>query len=225
MPHKNDNIYLLLIDLKGSTGITAENSEAVYYLLEGLIESFNSKFKNDIIIPLQLSYGDEISGIFRNPLACYLCVDALYKKLRNIIGFRYCVSDGDITFPSNDMTKVGGTAFKRANRIMETRLKKRKWRFCEWALEDSVLSRAISSLANLCFQMKERMTNLQWDVYSELSNQKTVAQIAEETEHNLNSLYQVNTRSGSYVILEAETNIRELLSQYGNKYQKNYART
>lgn len=197
----------------------------MYLLVGKLMTDMNSEHEKDIEIPLQLNYGDEISGLFNNPLACYRCVNEFYKLLKDVIGFRYCVSEGDISFPSNDMTEIGGTAFKRANRVMDTKLKRKKWRFCEWVLEDSILSQTITSLANLCFELKEKMTNLQWDVYKGYAEGIEPLQLSEDMQRSVNRIYQLNIRSSGHIIHDSECQIRTLLADYDNKTHNGFIRT
>lgn len=218
-------LFILLMDLKGSTQIHKINPDAVYLLVGKLMADMNREYKKDIEIPLQLNYGDEISGLFNNPLACYRCVNKFYKLLKDVIGFRYCVSEGDISFPSNDMTEIGGTAFKRANRVMDTKLKRKKWRFCEWALEHSVLSQTVTSLANLCFELKEKMTNLQWEVYRGYSEGLEPAKLSEDMQRSVNSIYQLNIRSGGHIIHDSEYQIELLLAEYNDKMHNSFIGT
>jgi len=215
IPVPEENIFLLLIDLKGSTDLSEDDSKRLYPLIAGFVDSVNEIFAEHLHIPMKHSYGDEVSGVFRTPLPCYLAAEEFYSIVRDITGFRYCVAEGSLTFPSADMRKVGGTAFKRANMVMESRLKKKKRRFCEWTLDDSSLSATVTSLVNLCYELKQRMTELQWEVYAGLSNDMTITQIAQEKGHNKNSLYQVNSRSASEVIFNAEIQLQRLLSGYG----------
>lgn len=217
IPVPEDNVFLLLIDLKGSSDLSAHDSKTLYSLIVDFVDSVNDNLAEHLHIPLQHSYGDEISGVFRAPLHCYLAAEEFYRITRNVVGFRYCVSEGTLSFPSSDMKKVGGTAFKRANMLMESRLKKKKRRFCEWTIDDPSLSVTVTSLVNLCYELKQRMTELQWEVFVCLSNHMTITQIAEEKGYNKNSLYQVNSRSASEVIFNAENQLRRLLTDYCKK--------
>ncbi|MFQ5676032.1 MAG: hypothetical protein ACE5G1_09065, partial [bacterium] len=78
--------YLLLIDIKKSTAISAASRKAIFDQIESHLKVLNHSLKPTPALKLSVSYGDEIAGLFESPQQFYTIVErlreALYPKAR-----------------------------------------------------------------------------------------------------------------------------------------------
>ena len=77
----NSPYYLLLIDIINSTKIANEDFNLKMDLLENLLLKLNKNLKNDLVLPLSISYGDEVAGLFSTPENIFNAVIQIKQKV------------------------------------------------------------------------------------------------------------------------------------------------
>ena len=101
--------YLLLIDIIDSTKqLQAADFNNKLDLLEKLLTGINKKYKKHIVLPVTISYGDEIAGLFSTPKNIYDVVIKIRRALQPHTNIRFVVVKGKVARISTDIRKIGG---------------------------------------------------------------------------------------------------------------------
>lgn len=210
--------YLLLVDIKSSTGHTPDYRHKIFQSLENEIYRLNSSLNPKPVLDLQISYGDEITGLFDSPKKLYDTVDALRGCLFRTTGFRFVVVYGHVGIVSEDIRKIGGDIFKRASGLMD-KLKKERG-FCKWAVEDSFLDQLLISLTEMSNALLKNMTSYQYKLYCRLKLGASKTAIAGALGKHKQSVSNSLKRGGAELVLQAEESIRTTLEMLHNEKQK-----
>lgn len=211
----NSNYYLLLIDIINSTQLPDKGFSLKMELLENQLININNNFKNDLVLPLSISYGDEIAGLFNTPENIYRAVIEIRKIFYPVTTIRFVVVKGTIARVSSDIRKIGGIAFKKASKTIDA-LKKNN-RFCSWQVNDPLIDKALASLCELSDVVIKGMSNYQNDVLELLRDGLTQKQIAEKLGKYTQSIWDAIQRSKAIYIIEAEQSINLILKEYSSK--------
>ncbi len=205
----DQSYYLLLLDLKGSTALPEKMRQRVFRTLEEEVARLTRALRPQPALGLEISYGDEVAGLFERPTQLYKTVRELRERLFPHVTFRFVVCCGRIGIVSDDIRRVGGPIFKQADELIK-RLKTRDG-FCAWstgqALDDAVLT-SIITLSNL---MLERMTEYQRRVYQLLSEGRSRKSVAEALDKYPQSISRAIKQSGADEVVQADRVVDDLL--------------
>ena len=204
--------YLLLIDVVNSTKLSYEDINIKMDLLENKLISLNKNLKNNLVLPLNLSYGDEIAGLFQTPENVYNVVVEIRKIFYPITSIRYVVVKGSVARISSDIRKIGGMIFKKANKTIEF-LKKNN-RLCSWQLEDSLINKTLDSLCEISNVILQDMSEYQRNVFELYREGHTQKQIAIILSKHSQSIWDAIQRSKANYIVEAELTINLILKNH-----------
>jgi hypothetical protein len=206
----NTNYYLLLIDIKQSTRIPAAGRKAAFGRLEQQLAELNNDPDIAPVRGLEISYGDEVAGLFRTPARLYRIIQILRKTLLPEMTFRFIVTHGKIGIVSKDIRRIGGIVFKDADTGIK-KLKRQK-RFCRWLIADSTTNRVLDSLTELSHEIYSRMTEYQRTVYHQLQTGSTRKKVAENLKKHPQSVSDAVKRGGAEILLDAEQTVNDLLA-------------
>ncbi len=204
--------YLLLIDVVDSTKLSVEDLNIKMDLLENQLVSLNNNLKNNLVLPLNLSYGDEIAGLFKTPENIFNVVVEIRKIFYPITSVRYVVVKGSVARISSDIRKIGGMIFKKANKTIE--LLKKNNRLCSWQLEDSLINKTLDSLCEISNVILQDMSEYQRNVFELYREGHTQKQIAIILSKHSQSIWDAIQRSKANYIVEAELTINLILKNH-----------
>jgi hypothetical protein len=205
--------YLLLIDIIDSTKqLQAADFNNKLDLLEKLLTEINKKYKKNIVLPVNISYGDEIAGLFSAPENIYDVVIKIRRALQPHTNIRFVVVKGKVARISTDIRKIGGMIFKKASEAVE--LLKKNDRFCSWHFENDLTNRTLDSLCEISNVIVQDMSEYQLNVFDLLRKGLMQKQIAVELKKHTQSISDVIQRSKANHVLEAEQTINLILKEY-----------
>ncbi len=104
-----------MIDIVNSRKLSKENREEVQYYVKGCIESLNRVFKPALSFKVVFSGGDEVQGLFNNPVAAFM-----YYRLLKLILFPIeirCgigVGEWDVKIMNGTSTEQDGPVYHNA---------------------------------------------------------------------------------------------------------------
>ncbi len=205
------NYFLLLIDIQNSTGAPARAMNEKMKLLEATLTRLNKEFRNEAAIPLSISYGDEIAGLFRSPREFYNIVMTVRKVLHPTTGIRFSAVKGKISVESNDIRKVGGPVFKRASTAI--RKLKEDYGYASWQLGNTVRDRSLGSLCEISNALINDMSGYQRDVYELLNAGLSQKEIAKRLGKYTQSVWDAVQRSKAAYVIEAQKTINLILAE------------
>ncbi len=194
--------YLLLVDLKGSTQLQPERARPVFERLEEVLHQMNMSCAQSLVIPLSISYGDEIAGLFSSATPLYDVASTVRDALLSDLRIRFVVSRGTIGMPSQDIRQIGGDIFKQANDAM-IRIKKRK-RFCCWLIADDVQNTVLDTLTETTNALLGGMTAYQRQVYVLFRQGLAQNAIARKMNKHPQSISDALARGHGEIVLDAE---------------------
>ncbi|OYW88427.1 MAG: hypothetical protein B7X53_00740 [Hyphomonas sp. 34-62-18] len=207
-----DHACLLLCDLKGSSGFGPEKGGELLAQLEALLVQLNERHAADIILPLEISYGDEIASLLLHPEAAFEIVRALRKGLGVQMAFRFAVVFGQIGARTSNIRQIGGEVFTIANAAI-SRLKRQN-RFGEWHIFKDARDIELTLLTNLCQGFIARMTDYQFLVYILLAEGLSQKAVAERLGKYPQSVSDAVRRAEIDLVIEAENQIIDRLRAY-----------
>ena len=208
----NTDYYLLLIDIINSTKLSNEDLSLKMDLLEAKLVDLNNNLNNNLVLPLSISYGDEIAGLFKTPENIFNVVEEIRKFFYPITSVRYVVVKGSIARVSLDIRKIGGIIFKKANKTIDV-LKKNN-RFCSWQLDDPLMNKSLESLCEISNVILQDMSEYQRNVFELYREGLTQKQIAIRLEKHTQSIWDAIQRSKANYIIDAELTINLILKDY-----------
>ncbi len=203
----NKEHFLILLDIKQSSQLLGNKASSLQNRLLTLLEELNRKYKP--LINLQISYGDEIGGIFTDPVPLYEIVDKIRELLYPETHFRFVAVKGKISVHSQDIRQVGGEIFKKADR--EINQLKKENRFSRWLIGNPALNVALTSLSELSNAMLTDMTEYQYDVYLLLKRELPQKNIARKLQKHTQSVSDAAKRGKAELVIEAGKAIQLLL--------------
>jgi hypothetical protein len=210
--------YLLLLDIKGSTRQALQDRQKLFETLEKEIQRLNGSLNPKPVLSLQISYGDEVAGLFDSPGNLYDAVDALRSCLFDKAEVRFVAVYGEIGVVSEDIRKIGGEIFKRADDLM--RRLKRERGFCKWAAGDPFLDQLLTSLTEMSNTLLKNMTPYQHELYCRLKSGEAKTTIASTLKKHKQSVSNSVKRGGAELVLQAEETIRMTLERLDVEKQK-----
>lgn len=178
MVNLKNNYFLLLIDVKDSTGLPSKEVNYKMNLLEAGLVKLNKEFKTQIAIPLSISYGDEIAGLFNSPKNFYDIIMSIQKIFYPLTGIRFVSVKGKISMESTDIRKVGGPVFKKASKAIQN-LKKDNG-YASWQLGNTIQDKTLESLCEISNALINDMSDYQYKVYELFSAGQTQKEIAQQ---------------------------------------------
>jgi hypothetical protein len=208
----NTNYYLLLIDIINSTKISNKEFNHKMDLLENQLVDINNNLKNDLVIPLSISYGDEIAGLFYTPENIFNVVIEIRKIFHPLTPVRFVVVKGLIARVSQDIRQVGGIIFKKANQTIDV-LKKNN-RFCSWQFEDFIIDKTLESLCEISNVVLLDMSEYQRNVFELLQGGLSQKQISVKLGKYSQSIWDAIQRSKANYVINAEQTIKLILKEY-----------
>lgn len=211
--------YLLLVDIQRSTLLDPADREKVFGALETEIRRLNETVDPRPVRKLQISYGDEIAGLFDSPGGLYDIADSLRHALYGVTDIRFVACRGQVGVDAEDLREAGGEVFKRANQLMSGSggLKKAR-RFCRWEIGPDLQNRALTALTEISHRMLNHMTAYQYHVFRLVRSGLSQAEAAVHLGRHRQSVSEAVKRGGAQEVLEAEDSIRALLLN-GNPWQ------
>jgi len=208
--------FLLLIDLVGSSRLHPQLANSIFIHLEEALTSLNARAPvlpgggSDLVVPLSVSYGDEVSGLFASPRFLYQCVDFIRKILLPDIEIRFVAARGRVGRSSSDIRKIGGPAFKQAAEAMLSIKKSR--RFCCWLIGDQLLNNVLNSLTEMSHALITDMTGNQRDILWLSGKGMTHSAIAKTLgKGSRQTISESASRAHAQLVLDAEAAIQKLL--------------
>ena len=207
--HTPDTYYLFLCDLRDSTRLEAAKAGEATAIVDATLETLNTQFAGALAVPLQLSYGDEITGLFTVSAPILDVVSTLRHALRTVTALRFVVCHGRIGSLSDDMRKVGGPAFKQAIEAI-TGLKS-SGAFCRWLLDDRLLSDTIEALTESANAFLETATDYQYQVYTLLAQGRSQRVIAKDLDKFPQSVSDAVKRARLELVIRMDQLIRRHL--------------
>lgn len=204
--------YLLLIDIIDSTKqVQGNDFSNKMNVLDKLLADINKKCRN-IVLPVNISYGDEIAGLFNTPENIYDVVIKIRRALQPSTTIRFVAVKGKVARISSDIRKVGGVIFKKAGEAIE--LLKKNNHFCSWHFDDTLTNMTLNSLCEISNVMVQDMSDYQRDVFEFLRKGLLQKQIAAELDKHTQSISDAIQRSKANFVLEAEQTINLILKEY-----------
>lgn len=178
--------FVFLADIRGSTELSRADAAALRARILQVLPALRARYRPTV--GLDLVRGDEIAGVFadgyeekqrvwRPPL--HRLVVELRGSLRGLARLRYSVAYDTLGPISDEVTQIGGLAFKQANHNLQ-RIK-RSGRFSAWSLGDALGAdeQILEAMSNASDALVRDMTDYQFQVYARLSeggSQKSVAE-------------------------------------------------
>lgn len=200
-----DNSCLLLCDLKDSSHLGAERGGALIRQIETLLARLNHQYRDALILPLEISYGDEFAGLLRHPVTAFEVVRAVRAEIRGEAGFRFAVVFGRIGARTGNIRQVGGEVFTHGNTAI--RRLKRQNRFGEWHIFQDARDTELTLLTNLCQGFIARMTDYQFQVYALMAEGLSQKAVAERLGKYPQSVSDAVRRAEIELVIEAEDQI------------------
>ena len=207
--------YLLLIDIQGSTSLPAAVRSQVFDVLTQELRRLNETVEPKPVRSLQLSYGDEVAGLFDSPNGFYSIVSSLRDALFGFSRIRFVAVCGYAGVASEDIRQVGGDIFKRAGAMMDEL--KRSRGFCRWALGSELQDQVLTSLTGMSNLLLENMTSYQYEVYGLLKTGVAQTEISAKLQKHRQSVSDAAKRGGAREVLLAEASIQSVLSKLDKK--------
>jgi hypothetical protein len=201
--------YLLLIDVRGSTALTSGEMRQLVRRVETELRRINQTLRPRPVLGLAMSYGDEVAGLFTTPAGLFEAAKAVRAAAHPLATIRFVVTRGRIALASNDIRKVGGEVFKRANEHMNSI--KRTGNFCRWVLGPPTLDSALSSLCMMSNAILEDMTSYQREVFIHLERGTAQNEIARKLKKHPQSISEAVKRSKAFLVLDAHRAISSML--------------
>jgi len=206
------NYYLLLIDIINSTQLSNKQFNRKMDLLEKILNNFNHHLKKDLVIPLSISYGDEIAGLFYTPENIFNVVVEIRKNFYPLTNIRFAVVKGLIARDSSDIRQVGGIIFKKANKAIDV-LKKNN-RFCSWQFGNLITDKTLDSLCEISEVVLQNMSEYQRNVFELYRTGLTQKQIADKLGKYPQSIWDAIQSSKAHYLIDAEQTVNLILKEY-----------
>jgi hypothetical protein len=203
--------FLLLIDVGNSTRIPNEEINYKMKQVEEKLKELNKEFSDQIVLPLRISYGDEIAGLFHSPINFYSIIISIRKTFYPLTTVRFAAVKGQIAMDSEDIRQVGGMVFKKASSAMM--ILKESDAFCSWELGQMVQDMCLDSLAEMSNAILNDMSAYQREVFELLCDGSTQKQIADQLGKYTQSVWYALQRSQANHIVQAQKTINLILTE------------
>ena len=211
----NTNYYLLLIDIISSTQLANVEFNSKMDLLEGYLKDINKRLKSNLVLPISISYGDEIAGLFYTPENIYKIVAEIRKIFYPLTSIRFVVVKGLIAKNSSDIRQIGGMIFKTANQTID--ILKKNNHFCSWKLENLLINKTLESLCEIGNVLLKEMSEYQRNVFELFRQGHTQIEIALTLDKHPQAIWAAIQRSKAVYLIDAEQTINLILENITQK--------
>lgn len=208
-PQTNKKYFLLLIDIKKSTSLSAANRKKVFAEIDLILRKLNRRLTPEPVLKLSVSYGDEIAGLFETPKQFYEIAAQLREGLFPKAQFRFVATYGKIGVASKDIRTLGGEVFKKADERIK-QLKKQD-HFCEWVFRNIKQNEILNSLTEMSNELIERMTPYQREVWQLLEQGLAQKEISKRLKKYPQSISDAVKRGGADQVVRAGQIINKIL--------------
>ncbi|MEP1144825.1 MAG: SatD family protein [Henriciella sp.] len=202
--------YLLLADLKGSSGFSAEHGNSVIERLLPELEWQNQRVGGDLAYPFEVNYGDEFAALFLTPRMINQVISDIRDMLRPVAQFRFVVVRGRIGYAGGTLREMGGPVFQKAARALK-RLKKAR-QYSDWQISDSATDLALTAMSNAAASLVFEMTDYQHAVFLLQKAGLSGKEIAEKLSKNPRSVSNAKKTSHSKTVLQIESAMSAMLA-------------
>lgn len=202
--------YLLLGDLKQSTRTVEGQAPVAIRKLVETVSELSGTFADELVLDMEVNYGDEFAGLFHRPAALYDVIDRLRHELRGIAGFRVAIAYGRIGHAASTMTQMGGPAFQMANDALID-LKKSD-AFARWQIGGELENLTLTALTNAADSFRQNMTDYQYEVFRYLSEGLSQTETARALGKFDQSVSTAAKRGHTDVALALDKTIRQRLA-------------
>lgn len=205
-----DRAYVLLLgDLKGSTDLEAGPSDAAFESLNVAIDKLTERFRGELVLGLEVNYGDEFAGLFRSAIPVYDVIDALRSMLHDQVSFRVAVARGRVGHVSDSLTRLGGPVFRQANDSLEHL--KRRGLFADWQVGTSLTNRTLTALTETSQTLRSEMTTYQYQVFRKLAEGHSQIDIAKCMNKHPQSVSNAAKKGHATLAIQVDELIRDHL--------------
>lgn len=205
--------YLLLADLKGSSGLSSADGNSVMERLLPELEWQNQQAGGELAYPLEVNYGDEFAALFSTPRKINQVISDIRDMLRPVAEFRFVVARGRIGYAGGSIREMGGPVFESAARKLN-RLKKAR-QYSDWQISDPATDLALTAMSNAAASLVREMTDYQHAVFLLQKAGLSGKEIAEKLSKNPRSVSSAKTTSHSKTVLQVEAAINAMLALVG----------
>lgn len=213
--------WLFLADVRGSSTLSSTKATELLAALEEETARLNGVFGDELTVPLQLNYGDEIAALFHRPDRVFDALDGLRTALRGRCVLRVVIAHGPGGAESADMRKRGGLTFKAAAAAMAAL--KPSGRFCRWIdasprpdSERAARLRVIEWMTEATNADVEAMTDLQFEAYRRMRAGARQVDVARDLRKSKQSVSDYVRRGRVELVLDGEELIRAELARLGS---------
>lgn len=197
--------FLLLFDVKNSSGLKNEEFNKRMKLIRQKLDESNAVNSKQIVIPMSISYGDEIAGLYTSPENFFTLYSGIRKIFYPITAVRMVVVKGYIAVDSYDIRQIGGFVFKTANEAMN--ILKQEKSFFAWQTGQPVFDKSLDSLCEISNVMLNDLSTYQRDIYELINEGFNQKQIAERLGKYSQSIWNAIKRGKINYILQAQNSI------------------
>lgn len=198
------------MDVKDSTALPNKSINDKMKQLEIELIKINKDFSKQIAIPLSISYGDEIAGLFNSPENLYNIVIGIRKILYPLTSIRFASVKGKISTESKDIRKVGGPIFKKASIAMNNLKETNGYAF--WQFDNEIYNKSLGSLCEISNALINDMSIYQREVYELLKTGLSQREIATQLGKYSQSVWDAVQRSKAVYVIEAQKTINMILA-------------
>lgn len=210
MINLKNKYFLLLIDIRSSTELPSKAVNEKMKLLEATLLQLNTELSKDMALPLSISYGDEIAGLFHSPHNLYNIIKVIQNTFYPLTTIRFAAVKGKISMESEDIRKVGGIIFKKAS-IAINQLKASN-NYASWQLGNTILDKSLNSLCEISNALINDMSEYQRKVFNLLSTGLAQKEIANQLSKYPQSVWDAIQRSKAVYVIDAQKTINLILA-------------
>lgn len=184
-----------------------------------LIERINEKFSSSIKIPITIYSGDSFGGICDNIVSASKIILAIqeYKKHHKT---RIVLIEDEISFgldKKNFLTLEGPALWKSQN-LLEKLKKKPSYFLAD--LQDELIAITINTILNLILSIRDDWGNVEWEIYKHNHLDITQKKLADKIGVTQQYISKIIKTSKLKLVIEAETNLKEILNGFNSNIHK-----
>lgn len=210
MVNLKSKYFLLLIDIRSSTELPGKAINEKMKRLETTLLQLNKQFSKDVALPLSISYGDEIAGLFHSPHHFYNIIKVIQNTFYPLTTIRFAAVKGKISMESQDIRKIGGMIFKKASTAINQL--KASNNYASWQLGNTILDKSLDSLCEISNALVNDMSEYQRKVFNLLSAGLTQKEIANQLSKYPQSVWDAIQRSKAVYVIDAQKTVNLILA-------------